>query len=292
MKIRVSLSVKQFKQRAEDTWNLKEWGGITDPDKELLFFGLFNDRDWNVFDNFKGKKSVFWCGTDILQSLKDYERQRILRNHLAGTKHYCENEVEAKELEQLGLKPIIIPSFLDNINNYPVSFKPSKTPHIFLCGHTEREEEYGLGIIRRIAPRVPYATFHIYGVDKNSSFFTSAPSELDRLVNTDTEHFNIWYHGKIPEGQFNNEIMQYHCGLRTNEHDGFSEVTAKSLLLGQYPITKIPFEKIWNYKTEDELVALIDKLRYVIEPNYETRAYYLKQFNNFPWCQKNWYEPK
>jgi len=219
----------------------------------------------------------------------DYERKRIIKNH-PDTKHYCENEVEAENLKSVGVDAKIIPSFLDNVNNYPVSFKPSQKPHVYLCGHDEREDEYGVGIVKRIASRIPEATFHIYGINKNTSFFETTEINTNKLVDIDVDCPNVWYHGKVPEGQFNNEIMNYHCGLRTNDHDGFSEVTIKSLLMGQYPITKIPYEGIWNYNTEDELVALIEKLKYVKEANTRGRAFYLKKINNFPWCKREYHE--
>ncbi len=121
MKIKTSLSLKTFKERANSTFGLQDWKGVEDPDKDLLFFGLYNDRDWNLFDNFNGNRFVLWGGADILQTLSDYERKRILRNH-PETKHYCENEVEAQELRSIGLNPEVIPSFLDNVNNYPISY--------------------------------------------------------------------------------------------------------------------------------------------------------------------------
>jgi hypothetical protein len=285
MKIRTSLSIISFKKRAEKTWGLKEWEGINDPDQDLLFFGLYNDRDWVVFDNFKGNKYVLWAGTDISQVLKDYERRRILKNY-PETKHYCENEIEAKELISIGLNPEIVPSFLDDVNNYPVLYKQNDKPNIFLCLHPGREEEYGLGLVKRIAPRLPDAIFHIYGVEDNSSYFKSGGFISGTNVNIDDEFGNIRYHGKVPEEQFNKEIQDYQCGLRANEHDGFSDVVAKSVLLGQYPITKINYEKIWSYKDEDELVAQIEKLKTMNEPNAEAREYYLQRFNNFPWAKK------
>ena len=289
MKLKISASIVSFAKRAKETWGLEDWLGITDPDKDLLFFGLYNDRDWAVFDTFGGNPFVLWAGTDILQLLSDYERKRILKNH-PEAKHYCENELEATELRGLGLEVEVIPSFLDNINNYPITYKHTKTPHIYIAGKNEREEEYGLGVVRRIADRVPDATFHVYGIDKNSSYFTSVPSGLDKLVDIDSDHPNVWYHGKVEEGQFNNEITQYQCGLRTNEHDGFSEITAKSLLMGQYPINKIPYEKVWSYTTDDELVALIEKLKFMTEPNLEARSHYIKKFNNYPWCPRKYHE--
>ena len=291
--VRVSQSVINFKPRVLSTWKLEDWEGI-ESKEPLLFFGLYNDRDFDVFNTYQGPKTVFWCGSDILFLMKDYERRRILKNH-PKTEHYCENDVEARNLEKCGVKVKgVIPSFLDNTSNFPISFTPTQNPQIFVCGHPNRETEYGLEIIRNVARRVPEATFHIYGIDWSDNYFYKKHIPLaDKLASVDEECANIWYHGKVPEGEFNNHITKYHCGLRTNEHDGFSEVTAKSILMGQYPISRIPYDKIWSYNTEDELVALIEKLKYMKEPNLEARSHYLKKFNNFPFLGKRkYYEPE
>ena len=94
MKLKVSGSVKQFEGKAMLTWGLKLWEGLNDPDNEVLFFGLFNERDFEVFHNFKGKKLIFWCGGDILRVMEDYERRRVLKLD-EGIKHYCETEEQA-----------------------------------------------------------------------------------------------------------------------------------------------------------------------------------------------------
>jgi len=289
--VRVSQSVESFKLRVLYTWKLEDWEGI-DSTKPLLFFGLYNDRDYQVFNTYKGYKAVFWCGSDVLFLAQDYEKRRIVKNNPAS--HYCENEIEAKNLEKCGVEDVkIIPSFLDNVNNFPVSFHPSTRPQIFICAHPNRENEYGFDLVREVAKRVPDATFHLYGIDQSDHFFYRQRIPLtDKLATVDEEIPNIWYHGKVPEGEFNNHIMHYHCGLRTNEHDGFSEVTAKSILMGQYPISRIPYEKVWSYNTEDELVALIEKLKHIKSPNYEARAHYLKKLNNFPWCERKYWNPK
>lgn len=290
-KIRISLSVEGFLQRAMDTWNLEKWLGWEDKNQYVLFFGLYTKHDYDAFLRHKGKKIVFWCGSDILNLLSNYENRRILKL-FPETEHYCENEVEAEELRRVGIEPKIVPSFLDNINNYPVSYKHSKTPHIFLCGHDKREDEYGLGVVKAIASRVPDTTFHIYGIDRNLSYLSLSERNISqKVVSVDIDNPNIWIHGKVPEGQFNNEIMNYQCGLRTNLRDGVSEVMVKSLLLGQYPITKIFYDKIWSYNTEDELVALIEKLKYTTSPNLEARSWWIKRLNQFPWCARNFYEP-
>jgi hypothetical protein len=268
-KLKISASVINFKERALRTWGMEEWKGLKDGD--VVFFGLYNDRDFAVFDLFKGNKSVFWCGSDIMFALRDYERRRVLKNN--PCKHYCENELEANELRSIGLDPIIVPSFLDDVSKYDITFTQSKEPHIFLSGHDNREEEYGVGIVERIASKVPFATFHIYGVNKDSTCFTG-------------NNPNVIYHGRVPEAQFDEEIKGYQCGLRTNTHDGFSEITCKNLLHGGYPITRIPYEGIWNYTNEAELIALIEKLRDVETPNTEARNLYLNKINKFDFLCK------
>lgn len=269
-KLRVSSSVIGFKDRAIKTWGLEEWEGWLDNNATVVFFGLYIKHDYDAFLRHKGKKIVFWCGSDILNLLGNYDMRRIIKL-FPEAEHYCENEVEAEELRSVGLNPIIIPSYLDDVN-LPITFKPSETPHIFSCGHDKREEEYGAGVIERIADKVPYATFHIYGINKDSSFFTK-------------EHKNIIYHGKVPESQFKEEISHYQAGLRTNDHDGFSEVIARSVLSGGYPLSKIKYDKIWNYQTDEELITLIEKLKLVKEPNTEGREHYQKILNKFPWVK-------
>jgi len=269
LKIRVSSSVGHFKIRAEKTWGIKEWQGINDPDKELLFFGLYHERDWEVFNNFEGKKTVFWCGSDILRAMEDYERKRILSNN--PCEHYCENEIEAENLKTIGIEAKVIPSFLDDINKYPVCFKPPEDGiwKVWLCGHPEREEEYGFVLAKRMAKFFPDIEFHFYGVS----------TKQEQLP-------NIIYHGKVSEEKLNEEIKNYHCGFRPNFHDGVSEVMIKSMLLGQFPITRIKYEAVWNYENEKDLIGLFNKLKTQITPYSEGRGKWISKLNKYPWCIK------
>jgi hypothetical protein len=282
MKLKVSSSIAQFKERAEKTFNLKEWEGVADPDTDLLFFGLYHERDYDVFDNFKGKKSVLWAGGDILRLMEDYERQRVMKNNL-DTIHYCENETEAINLRTVGIEPIVIPSFLDDVSKYPVSFPKTEFlegtevedyyKHIWMCAHPEREDEYGVPLAKRMAKMFPDLIFHIYGVER-----TAYEEKLPNVV----------YHGHVSEEQLNKEIQNYHCGFRPNMHDGFSEVIIKSVLLGQYPITRIKYENVWNYTNEKELIECFNKLKGQKTANLEARTYWIKQINQYPWCLKDY----
>ncbi len=99
---------------------------------------------------------------------------------------------------------------------------------------------------------------------------------------------NVIYHGQVEEDQFNEEIKQYHCGFRPNQHDGFSEVIIKSVLLGQYPISRIEYDNVWSYKSEPELKNCFDKLLKQTEPNRTARTHWIKTINQYPWCKKEY----
>ena len=272
-KLKCSSSVKQFEEKALRVWKMEKWGGIDDPVDELVFFGLFHDRDFEVFHNYKGKKNVFWCGGDILRVNEDYERRRIIKLD-PTVKHFCENETQAKNLRSAGVEPNIIPSFLGDLKDYPVSFVPPKEGKkwkIWMGGHNRREVEYGFDQARELAKLFPDVEFHFYGVDKE--YEGKARIESDNLP-------NIIYHGLVPEKQLDREIRDYHAGLRCNEHDGLSEVVVKSILLGQYTISRLPYEGVWNYRNFAELIDLIELLKQQIDPS-KARNLWVDRLKNF-----------
>lgn len=282
-KVRISQSIHKFKERVLLYWSMEEWKGIADKCQNVLFFGMYNDLDYKTYRIHKGQKIVFWCGGDILWCKSNYDYLRIIKL-FPEAEHYCENAVEKAELENLGIKvKAVIPSFLDNIHKFPISFQPANNPHVWLSGNPEREKEYGWDLAEQLARELPDITFHLYGIDRKDN-----PRYYEQLGEINVEVPNLIFHGKVTEEQFNKEIQSYHCGLRPNDFDGFSEVTSKSILLGQYPITKIPYEKVWNYKTYQELVDLLKALKYQSKPNTEARAYYLTKINQYPWNTKRW----
>jgi hypothetical protein len=268
MKYRCSLSVINFKDKIEKVWHLEEWQGIDDPDKEVLFFGLYTLHDydawWYAPDDIK--RSVFWCGSDILNTLNNPEFQRRLKLY-PDAKHYCETEVEAENLRKIGIESQIIPSFLEDEDDFPVSYQHSETPHIWMCAHPQREREYGVDTIFRMARKFPDYTFHIYGI------YEWLEEEKPK---------NIIFHGQVPNEQLNQEIRQYQCGFRGNEHEGLSEVPVKAVLLGQYAI-KMKLKWFWNYQTDEELEELLRKLKEMKTWNKEGRRALKGKLNKFPW---------
>jgi len=270
LKFRCSLSVINFKDKIEKVWKLQEWKGVEDTNTDhLLFFGLYTDHDYDAWWYLPEgiKRSVFWCGSDIMNALVNTAYQRKL-NLYPDAQHYCETKIEAENLKKIGIEAKIIPSFLEDENDFPVSYQSSETPHIWMCAHPQREIEYGVDVIFRMAKKFPDYTFHIYGI-------------YEWLLQEQPK--NVIFHGQVPNEQLNKEIRQYQCGFRSNEHEGLSEVPVKSVLLGQYAVTRMDFEWFWSYKTDEELIELLKKLKGLKRWNKEGRNGMRGRLNKFPW---------
>ena len=257
-KLRVSSSVIGFREKAERIWKLERYKFPQDIFKPVVFFGLYHWVDYLRFIIHRGKKTIAWCGSDILNLNKFLTK-------LFQAKHYCENEVERDKLRSVGISAEIRPTFLEDVNDFPITYKQSRRPQVFISTREGREKEYGVNLIYKIAGGLPHIVFHIYGL----SWWTS---EMPIRK-------NVILHGLVSEKQFNEEIKNYQAGLRLNEFDGFSEVLAKSILSGQYPISRIKYPMIDNYETEEELVALLKDLKNKIEPNYKAREFWKNYVN-------------
>ena len=244
----ISSSIANFREALE-----KKYGGIVD---KTIFFGLYHERDYKRFI-FAKSPTVVWCGSDILALRKHPIWRRIIRRKKA--EHICENEVEQAALISLGIWARVQPLFFGNPGDYPMSFKPSEKPQVYLNAHQNRGDEYGVGEIMYIALQLPDVMFHIYGV-------------------TGLNTFNVIFHGRVPSEQFDEEIKNYQAALRLNEFDGFGEVTAKSILMGQYPITKIKYPHIDQAKTKEDLIRLLQELKNKKEPN-PARGYWVKELS-------------
>ncbi|MHA1854060.1 MAG: hypothetical protein ACTSUF_11230 [Candidatus Heimdallarchaeaceae archaeon] len=270
-KIRISLSVINFKERALATWKLKEWKGVDDKAKHVLFFGMYTDHDYNAwYYNDIPYKSIFWCGSDILNTLENGDFQRKIKEASKKgeiVKHYCETKEEADNLMKMGFEAKIIPSFLGDVNNFPLSYKQSDNPHIWMCAHPDREREYGLDRIIRIAKELPNITFDVYGI-------------VDWLEKDEID--NVIYHGQVTDEKLNEEIKNYQAGFRGNLHEGISEIVIKGSLLGQYIFTKMDVGGTIVYKSDEDLKKKLKKLATKKTANTEGREYWLSRINKFP----------
>ena len=241
---------------------LPEWG-ITKLYKKALFFGVYHIGDYIRVFVHRGPKTIFWCGGDIVNLYESGFSINKIQRLFKGVKHVCENEAEQEVLfSRFRIVAKVHPMFFGQPDDYKISFKSNKEPHVFMCSRTNREIEYGLNHVFFAAKNLPHITFHIYGAQQSFMFK------------------NLIYHGEVSEKQFDEEIKNYQCGLRLNLMDGFSEVTAKSILMGQYPITIIPYSGIDRAENPSHLLKLLDGLKLKREPNYKGRDLWLKKLTD------------
>lgn len=259
--IRVSSSIANFREALFNYLKLPEWHWWRNRHDRVIFFGLYHWKDYVRFFWHRGPKKVFWCGSDILAIRKTWWFILII---LGLGQHYCENEVEQRYLKEAGIDAEIRPMFFDDPNNYPVTFQPSPNPQVWISVRPGRELEYGIDIVRRIAYRTRSIQYHVYGWEPDQGAWP----------------MNMLFHGEVSNEELNNDIRYYQSALRLNKFDGFAEVLAKSVLLGQYPITA--FIEYGNGITfcrdEDHLVNRLNRLKTRTLPNSGGRHYWLKQF--------------
>lgn len=249
----ISSSINNFRNKLLKKYRgIPEWG-IAYLYEPTIFFGLYHVGDYTRFLAHRGKRTVFWCGSDILNLEKSPAWQKRLVKIPAD--HVCENDVERMKLAGMGITARVHPMIFDDLDHFQPCFKPSNTPHVFLTAHEASREPYGLNLLDDIARETESVTYHVYGV-------------------VDESHDNVIYHGKVPTKQFDQEIREYQGALRLNAHDGFAETLAKSVLMAQHPISTIQYPYIDYADSIQSVVYLLNHLKDKQEPNLAGAQYW------------------
>lgn len=271
---RYAPSLGSLEDTPENVWGTKPYENEIDP---TVFFGLYGLPDFITLWKHKGRKAILWAGSDIRHFRNGYwldevgdmrvDPKAFARWIDMNCESYVENEEERFQLSCEGIRSTVIPSFLGKIEDYDVEFVQGNK--VYLSANEGRQIEYGFGLVEEIADRVPMIEFHLYG------------------ATWQTKHPNVIVHGRVPKEQMNEEIKKMQCGLRPLPHDGFSEVTAKSVLWGQYPITNIYTPMVDSYERDVErLIWLLKKIPRRDQHNNGCRDYYLQILNSYPWNSK------
>ena len=253
--------MKFYGERMMTLYGLKPFSN--NPEKDVLFMGLYFEQDYEVYKSITGNKIVFWNGSDVSRLLDKSAYQEILKEYPA--KHVCHNEQLQQELLSVGINALVQPLFFADINDYPVSFKSKEQLEVYVNAHPSREDEYGIPWAYQAALRLPEVMFYAYGVEG---------------VNTD----NFKYMGMRPEKEVDKLMSEHQVFLRLNRHDGFSQQVIKAGLWGQPIITRqdIPH----TIKVDDmlDLVEKIDALKGLVQPQTELREWLLGQnLNSLDW---------
>ena len=249
----------------------KIWGTTDYKYKDIptVFMGCYSYADFLAIWTHSGRKAILWCGGDILRitgpgywlhnsPVMTLQSDKIAEWINENCENYCENIWEYDELKKIGIESKIVPSFLGDVNNYQVTFKPGNKVYASVSG--DNFEQYGWHKIEAIAKLNKDIDFYLYGNEKEWK----------------SNNKNVYVRGKVDKRIMNEEIKHMQAGIRLLSEDGFSEILAKSVLWGQYPIAEIEYPYMLR---PYHLRMILDKK----EPNIEGRDYYLRHLNQFPW---------
>jgi hypothetical protein len=239
----------------------------TDP---TVFFGLYGLKDFYALWRYRGPKYILWAGSDITHFklgywLDDVGHIRIHPEPLAkwiaeNVISYVENDVERTELHRFGIDSKVCPSFLGDVNDYPMLYTPPKRPKFYTSVSGNDFQLYGWDDVEDLSDDYPEVEFHLYG--NTEPWYTDKP--------------NIIVHGRVSQAEMNKDIQHMTGALRLTKHDGFSEILAKSLLWGQWPVSPhIDYPHVAS-----SIKSVLNKSD---EPNKKGRDYYLSVMNKYPW---------
>ena len=298
-----------FAGTPEEVWGTPSYVYSKHKNEATIFFGLYDLRDYIALWRHKGKAWVLWAGSDIRNLRSGFIfndgklnwlsvlfrgigadfRAWLIKNVISKAENWVENEAEAWSLRDMGIKVDgINPSFLGNIKDYKMKFRPGNK--VWISASRGRELEYGWGILLNVAWALPELEFHFYGSDW--------PQVAEKLLGQGIswkQYFpNVRIHGRMTKWKMNKQVSKMQCGLRLNKHDGFSEVTAKSVLWGQYPITYLYNPHVDQYAgdnhgfidTSDSLIKLYKLLKQIPKKkkaNLKGRNWHVKNLNKYPW---------
>lgn len=273
MQIRIAPSLGDLEGHPNDIWGTAPYISETFP---TVFFGMYGLRDFFALWNHKGERHILWAGSDIRHLIGGYfldveGKMRIEPRQLTPfLNKYCtnwvENETEYLALANLGIYAQIVPSFLGKVEDFPLHFVVDKPVKLYTSVSGNDFDLYGWHLIPELARANPDVEFHCYG---NT---IEPPFQLAYRT-------NIILHGRVPKEVMNREIKNMTGALRLTEFDGFSEILAKSVLMGQYPVSLIEYPHML-------LPRDIGKLKDKRMPNFAGRDHYLKILNQYPWNLK------
>jgi hypothetical protein len=245
-----------FEGTPESVWGIKKYNP-KDIDKTVVFCGMYGMKDFMALNHHKGKKYIWWCGSDIRHFVNGYwldETGKIRINPKPLAKwinEYCyswvENKKEADVLKKVGIKAQICPSFLGDVNKFkPQKINPKKRYYSSVSGNDFKL--YGWDKINKIARKNPNIEYYLYG----NTIPWKAPK-------------NVIVKGRVPQKQMNEETKSMTGAIRMVEMEGCSEIIVKSVLWGQKPISLIDYPFLKSKNPREEL---------------------LKQINEYPWNNK------
>lgn len=240
----------------EKIWGTRKYAKL-DKYNPTVFFGIYSLKDFFTLWEHRGERYILWAGGDILRMvdgywLDDIGEIKVNPKDLASwitqeCKSYVENQVEHDKLLSIGIKSEIIPSFLGDINKFPKSdsIKTDKKRY-YASVSGDNFEQYGWQKIGAMAWANKDTEYHLYG---NKGIFVYQGGWPD----------NVFIHGRVPKEQMNEEIKSMTGCIRLVDFDGFSEVVAKAVLMGQEVISAIDYPFLKAENPREELLKVLNR---------------------------------
>lgn len=241
-----------FAGTPKSAWGTKEYKNDQDP---TVFFGLYGLPDFFALWRHKGRKAILWAGTDVTHFINGYwldDKGSIRVNPRSMAKwiaknceSWVENELEAKELKKFGIHARVCPSYLGDVNKVKPTYKPSVSPKAYVSVSGDDFKAYGWDKIDSIAKKMPHMTIYCYGNTKEWK----------------SKQKNVIVRGRVPMKVMDREIKNMQCGMRLNDHDGFSEILAKAVLMEQDVVSRIyyPFLSMGRKQARNWLIKNVNK---------------------------------
>lgn len=239
-----------FAGTPEEVWGTKPYGPehINEP---TVFCGLYGVKDFMALHNHKGRRAVWWAGSDIRHFVNGYwlddtGKIRLDPKPLAKwlskyAEHWVENKVEHDALKRFGINSKIAPSFLGDINKFHATSNWREGEYYSSVSGNDFKL-YGWDKINVFAKKMPNWKFYLYGNTK--------PWKGPK---------NVIVRGRVTQEEMNHEIISMTGAIRMTEFEGFSEILAKSILWGQKPISKIPYPFLGAKDPRKELLKIVNK---------------------------------
>ncbi|HCC67905.1 TPA: hypothetical protein DEP90_01665 [Patescibacteria group bacterium] len=253
-----SRAMEVFGERMISEMGYKQYNSQTDLNKKVFFQGLYFNEDYEVLKRHRGEKIIYFNGSDAKRLLMSLSWMKTLLSTKAT--FLCQSTWNLPLLRAIGIKVKHYPIFFGNLKKLKVSYKQSDKPHMFMTSHTGRDKEYGIDKVLRVAPQVPDITFHIFG---------SEGENLD----------NVIYHGWIEEKEMDKQIRTFQGAIKGGSN-GVSETLAKSIMMGQYPISYKKIDGVWYAPTDEEFMKFLNKVKKMKEPNLVLRDKYLNYYKS------------
>jgi len=271
-------SLGDLERDALSAWGTPPYEQEKHINENVVFFGLYGFPSFYKLWKHEGKRYILWAGSDILHlkggyhledggglALSPQDISVWINKHC---ENWVENTTEQDALKELGIRSQVCPSYMGSLD-IPITFKPALDYVKVYASASNDPNAYGWPTIERIAGKVPFVDFHLYGID-----------------GWRTEHKNVVTHGRVPKEKMNKEIANMQGALRLNRFDGCSEILVKAVLQGQYPLVRVPHPKVDTFTTDDDIIDWLHKLKDKTEPNTEARNWYLTNLNRYPWNEK------